>query len=464
MKQETSSSFSPDSRFLVVIILLLAGISMVNISLMPPFQGPDEIQHFLYSASYAYSKPDMEKVEARVLQILKDYKWFHFVGIGPGWENTKQISDIPFVFHFDREKQSTRKTAFHFFYGKVLKLSGIKDVLTAFYLMRIISGMIYICIFLLAYYFFKTHFPGQWKYLIAGLLVIFQLGTILNAVNYDVFLVLFGTLFFIFSFRYLYFGKKRDLFVLGLSAIAAVFIKLIGFMFIVYLAILLLMRTILFKRDRDAQWKPKRMGYVVLGALLFVIAFSWMNYLFPGRFFQLYSQLFRGITDFFSSVNSQGGEKILSADFFNSILDSFYFCTGWMGFKLSGAWYIIIRIFLIISAVGLGLIAFSRKTREAVTEKKWLLYTFIVFILHLLSIWLYYGHGTYSQGRYVYPIVLPIVFIIYAGLGAIEKKFQWSVPYLKTGFILFQVVLWVFAISRIISVFYLEMSSPHVGL
>jgi hypothetical protein len=130
----------------VIITILVAciGLGLVHVFLMPPFQNPDEVQHFLYSARYAYGKGKMEGVEARVLQLLKDHKWFHFVGIGPGWENTEKIADISYVFHFDLERKTSRETLFHFLYGKILKISGIKDILTAFYFLRILSTFFYI--------------------------------------------------------------------------------------------------------------------------------------------------------------------------------------------------------------------------------------------------------------------------------------------------------------------------------
>nr|NIM16537.1 hypothetical protein [Candidatus Aminicenantes bacterium]NIM78501.1 hypothetical protein [Candidatus Aminicenantes bacterium]NIN22670.1 hypothetical protein [Candidatus Aminicenantes bacterium]NIN44496.1 hypothetical protein [Candidatus Aminicenantes bacterium]NIN89281.1 hypothetical protein [Candidatus Aminicenantes bacterium] len=150
-----------NSRAIIITFLVACfGVGLVHVFLMPPFQNPDEVQHFLYSARYAYGNRKMEAVEARVLQLLKDHKWFHFVGIGPGWENTEKIADISYVFHFDPERKTTRETLFHFLYGKILKISGIKNVLTAFYFLRILSTFFYIAILLLAFLFFKTYFPG----------------------------------------------------------------------------------------------------------------------------------------------------------------------------------------------------------------------------------------------------------------------------------------------------------------
>ncbi|NIM10806.1 MAG: hypothetical protein GTO45_02365, partial [Candidatus Aminicenantes bacterium] len=87
-----------------------------------------------------------------------------------------------------------------------------------------------------------------------------------------------------------------------------------------------------------------------------------------------------------------------------------------------------------------------------------------VLVLQVFSVWFYYGSRPISQGRYLYPLVIPIILLMYSGLQFIEKRFRFNKNYLVISFILFQVVMTVFAIVRIISVFYLEIASPHPGL
>jgi hypothetical protein len=476
-----------NKTFIIILLIVGIGVGLVHVFLMPPFQNPDEVQHFLYSARYAYGKRKMEAVEARVLQLLKDHKWFHFVGIGPGWENTEKISDISYVFHFDPERKTTRETLFHFLYGNVLKISGIKNVSTAFYFLRILSTFFYIAILLLAFFFFKTYFPDRWEYFFIGLLLVFQLGTILNAVNYDVFMVLLGSLFFISAYRYLCCDKKIDLAFLLVFAGLAALTKLVGFMFFVYLFILLCMKI-------KIKWNLKLMQQAGLVLLVFIIVFSWLNYIFPGRFFDFYtliSRLFNGFAG--SSTLDAEGVKALRPGFFNSLVDSFFFYTGWMGFKLSSSWYILLKIFLFISTVGVfwalsiksfaeskGAIYHSKHNTpsllckcsptqwglaaEGKTGKKWLIYMLIVLVLQVFSVWFYYGSRPISQGRYLYPLVIPIILLMYPGLQFIEKRLRFNKSYLVISFILFQVVMTVFAVVRVISVFYLEIASPHPGL
>ena len=419
---------------------------------------PDEIQHFMFSASYAYSEEELKELDRHVLQLLKNYKWFHFIGVGPGWESIEKIEDIYFLNYFSRGKKYINKTYFHFIYGKILKFFGIKgkpqNTLTAFYLLRMVSFFIYLVIFLLSFFFYRNYFPKSWVYLITGQLVIFQLATILNAVNYDVLLTLLGVLFFIFSYRFMISDEKKNLvFLIVLSALASL-IKTGGFLFFFYFFILLLFKY---------RIKMKFLKTLFLSLFLFVIIFSWFNYWFPERFFTLYNIIFSKLRILTGSTAVTGGAAA-NLGFFNSILDSFFFHTGWMAFKLNNPWYLVLKVFLFFSIVG-AMVAIGIKKLNAVSiEKKWFVYVLLVIVMQVGAIRLYYGSGLMAQGRYLYPLIIPIITLIYCGLSFIEKWFNFKRNYLVIFFIVFQVIFLLFAFTRVISVFYLEIPSPHPGL
>ncbi len=443
-----------------VILLVIAGFvtGLMHVFLMPPFQNPDEIQHFLHTAGYAYSPQEMKKVESSVLVLLKEYRWFHFVGIGAGWEKTKEISDISFVFHFETGKKNVRKTLFHYFYGKILKVSGISDTLTAFYFLRVLSMFLYTGTLILSYFFFKRYFPLLWKYLLAGLVLIFQFGTIMNSINYDVLMVVVGTLFFMQAYRFLNTGegkgvKTRFVSLLLLAALA-VLTKIAGLMFFLFLLLLPWMKI---RRNLSVDLKFLRNAAIII--IIFVLGFSWLNYMFPGRFFNLYILAFRKLNHFITIPSLD-----FNPLFFSSIIDSFYFHTGWMGFKLAGGWYLVLKLFFVLAFAGIFFFFGSSAASCDPGKKKWWVYSLIVLVFYIFSIWFYYGYQTTSQGRYLYPLVVPFLLWLYHGLNAIESRFRFKRHYLLVSFLLFQVLLTVFALARVIAVFYLEIASPHIGL
>lgn len=467
-------SRSSSGKLAAAILLMGIGVGMVHVFLMPPFQNPDEIQHFLFSVGHAYDSDQMETVEAEVLRLLKKHKWFHFVGIGPGWENTQKISDIAFVFNFDPDRKSTRNTLFHYFYGKTLTLTGITDVLTAFYFLRLLSTLFFVLVLYLAFVFFKRYFVSRWQYYFSGMVLVFQWGTIMNAVNYDVFMVVLGSLFFICGYRWLCADKKPDLLFLALFAGVGALTKLVGFMFLIYLFFLLIMKV-------NLNWNLRLLKQSMLALLLFAVGFSWLNYLFPHRFYDLYTLASRLIKGFKGSL-AIGGESAWRLSFFDSTADSFFFYTGWMGFSLDSVWYFILKMFLLVGFLGILWALVSRSTFptlkvaaapgtretlppiEAGYRKKWLAYLLLIVLMQLMAIWLYYGNRPMSQGRYLYPLIIPLILLIYSGLYFIEEKLRLSKAYLTIVFLLFQAMLYIFAIARIISVFYLEVASPHSGL
>ena len=438
----------------IALLLLAVGIGLVNVFLMPPFMNPDEIQHFMFSANYAYEGDEeaLKNVDRRVLQLLKDHKWFHFIGVGPGWESIDKIEDIYFLNYFTREKQSISRTYFHFIYGKILKLTGIKEPLTAFYFLRLLSFLVYLGIFFLSFFFYKKYFPAHWYYLIAGQLVIFQLATILNSVNYDVLLTLLGVLFFIFAYRFMVSDEKRDIIYLIFVSALASLIKTGGLLFFIYFFILLLFKY----RISMKFLKP-----FLLALFLFIIVFSWFNYWFPERFFALYSVIFAKLRTLgaFASNSTAAG-----MGFFDSILDSFYFHTGWMAFKLPGIWYILLKVFLLVSLIGAGFGVFMKKLNTAVLERKWLFYALLVIFIHIVSIRLYYGGGLTAQGRYLFPLIIPSLIFVYSGLEYMKRFLKWKGDYIKISFLIFQLVFLIFAFICVISVFYLEIPSPHPRL
>jgi hypothetical protein len=485
---KTSQGLFSNKRILAALLLFAAAFGLMNVFLMRPFMNPDEIQHFMYSANYAYDAKKLKKLDLEVLQLLKDHKWFHFIGLGPGWENIKKIEDIFFLNYFAREKHSVSKTYFHFIYGKLLQFSHIQNPLNAFYFLRLVSFLMFFGITVLCIFFYRHYFPHQWVFLSFGQILLFQPATILTSVNYDVLFTLCGVLFFIFAYRFLIFsestqkeqrfdispakapppdhakglkyflnefaGDRFSIAALVLLSLLATLIKKGGLLFFIYLFLLLL-----FKYPVSRGF-VKRLVWVLSISLL---VFVWFNYWFPGRFFTLYTSLFGKLRSTFQ-LFSEPGASLFSFGFFDSMMDSFYFYTGWMGFKLPAPWYLIMKLFFLVAIIGVLASAIIKKLNATEQEKKWQVYALLVILLQLFFIWLYYGSDNMSQGRYLFPLLIPIITLTYCGLHVIEKYFHFSKNYLQSSLIIIQVLFFIAAIVRIISVFYLQIASPHAGL
>jgi hypothetical protein len=235
----------------------------------------------------------------------------------------------------------------------------------------------------------------------------------------------------------------------------AALIKTGGLLFFIYLFILLLFKY---------RIKPVFLKKFAFSLAALVFVFCWFNYCFPERFFGLYTAIFvklRAFTGVFAR-----GDSIFNLHFFDSVMDSFYFHTGWMGFKLNTPlpWYLVLKVMLLAALIGIVLSFWVKKLKTGSLEKKWYLYALVVFGLQLFSTWFYYGRGMMAQGRYLYPVIIPVIMLIYCGLNKIERLFDFKKNYLLVFYIIFQAVFLIFALIRIVSVFYLEIASPHPGL
>lgn len=452
-------------KYAAALLLVFAALfGLINILLVPPFMNPDEIQHFMFCAEYAYDAENLEKLDQEVLGVLKDYRWFHFIGVGPGWERIKHIKDIFFLHYFVREKHSISKTYFHAIYGKLLALSGIRAPVPAFYFLRFISLLFYMGIFALSIYFYRRYFESYWIFPAAGQLLLFQPASILTSVNYDVLLTLLGIVFFIFAYRFVTReGDDRfnrydlaDLTVLVLIPALAALVKKGGLLFFIYLLLLLPLKY------RMSKTFPKRMAVALAAAM---VVFVWFNYWFPGRFFSLYTTVFAKIRSIFQiSGDGSGLMSSFNTGFFDSVMDSFFFHTGWMGFKIGPGWYLVLKLFVLASIIAIVVGLVRKKVKLEVISGKWYLYALVLFAIQLLFIWLYYGAGPTAQGRYLYPLMIPMMVFIYGGLTIIEKHFRFSRPFLKLGMLAVQAVVLLLALARVINVFYLRIDSPHAGL
>ena len=84
-----SSRLSP----LLLISVILLGLSFVF--LVPPFQNPDEVKHLggcLFWALPEQKSPEMIAFwEARVVEDMKESRWFRFVGIGHTFHDPKAV-------------------------------------------------------------------------------------------------------------------------------------------------------------------------------------------------------------------------------------------------------------------------------------------------------------------------------------------------------------------------------------
>lgn len=417
--------------------------------LIPPFQNPDEIQHFGQIVTMVYPETEYEMIEKKIINILWDYKWFVFVGMGQPEIPPEKLRDIKYLGGYKVSKIKENITLFHIFYGFLLSLFKKSSLLFLFYLARFISFLFTFVTIIMIFGFLRSKSKKDLNLLVLLFFMIPQFLIIGTSVNYEVFSIFFGALFFISMFKLHEKFSYTWLFLLNIGILGSLFSKKGGWLFFVFLALSFIITI----------FDLKKIFYSVFVLSIVFILFSWINYLLPEKMSGLYRNLFRGIGMFFKIVPDK---EILTSfpDFALLIFKSFYAKIGWMAFEIGDLWYIGFLSLILISIFGL---LFFSKNKNNYTI---LIFTIFIITIQIVASWEWYGkNGVFAQGRYFFPLIMPFFYIMFLGLKEVDRKIFKNKNIILKLFICFNISAnFYIIIFKIIPIFYLTFLSPHKGI
>lgn len=431
-------------------LVLVVVAMLVYLVLIPPFQNPDEVQHFAGIAAELYPISEHARLETAIIHILWETRWFVFVGMAQPDRPPEKLSRIYFLRNVQGSFSFGRGlNLFHQLYARILRPFRKLSLVNLFYLARLLSLLWTLLSLLLAYRFLATRpdtaaGPRIWLFFLVPQFMI--LGT---AVNYDVLAVFFGTLFFVSLFRLTERFSWWQLAGIMIGLFGALFAKKGGWLFFFFLLAGLLLGKGFGRRFRTS--------FLALAGT--VLLFSWVNYLLPGKIFKLYHYLFTGIGRLYE-CDSATSIAMGFGDFLLVLGKSFFAMIGWMAFDVHWIWYA--GFFFIF---GVALLAWATKIFKH-KERYLPVFAVLVLVIQVAAIWQWYGNrGIAPQGRYIFPLWLPLIMVMIAGLRRLDQRFSphrgvWTRVYLG-GLVLANAMV-IFA--RIIPVFYLAMRSPHGGM
>ncbi|HDP94449.1 MAG TPA: hypothetical protein ENN40_03705 [Candidatus Aminicenantes bacterium] len=439
-------------RFFAFVPPALLVLTMVlYMILIPPFQNPDEVQHFAGILTNLYPQEEFVRLEKELLYFLWETKWFVYVGIGQpdrppaGFHEIAFINDVMGSFGAVGRGSSF----FHTAYALLLRPFKWLDLHRLFFLARFLSLLFSLLTLSLIYSFLRGRLEGVEEWTLWPLLMIPQLLVAGTAVNYDILAVLFGTLFFpaLFHLKDRFSWAWLVLLLLGLFG--SLFSKKGGWLFFLFLALGVVLGR--FNRRRFVHF-----GLVV--SLVFVV-FSWVNYLLPGKMFALYQYLFSGINRLYEPM-CQSDLTFGLFPFGLVIFKSFFATIGWMVFEIGSLWYVVFFLFCAAAAWG-----WFRDRRE---NHKLDEFIFIALVIggQFAATWQYYGErGVLAQGRYFFPLSILFFYILVTGLRALDRRaFQKREIFFK-AFMVFNILANLYLIlGQVIPLFYLSFSSPYQGL
>lgn len=459
------------------VLVFLVGVGVLFNFIIPPFQNPDEPLQFGNVMIYARGEVQKDSVEKDIIHLMDKHNWWKFVGMGRPEALPDKLSDIPFLMakstHSDFRQRIRGIVLYHIILGKMVSIFFEDNIAAAYYFCRLISFLLIFGAVTLIAISIKKIAGGKTQLFSWSLLfVLFLPQFLLNivSVSSDTLAIFIGSVFF-FSAVSLLMGEIKYLYyvLIYISVIAGFLADRSTFPL---LPLSIILPFFLFQKKKYKEYIVYTIAFFTAIFMLSTVFFI----LFPVRAENSIQLFLRNLSEVGSALpglfSFNNGFK-----YFVSLSNSFLLKFGWACFGTGKLVYWLWQSVIIITIVGvIGYIAkfiSSRVQREksrfgTSMQIKLVSYFLVAVIFQLLAIWTYYGsHGHLTpQGRYFFPLILPIAFLFTLGLktfgdlickGAGKKAVA---VFVLVEFIFLNYCIW----NYIVPVFHLMIKSPHAGV
>jgi len=408
------------------VAAILASTVILQIA-VPPFQSPDEPHHFAAILMAAKEGDARDWAESETIRLMDRYDWWRPAGVGRPETLPERISDVTFLMDGAKSDDFLIRLNGHLLYhkalGRILRPLGSDRAERLYWICRIVS----LAFYLIAIYFvFLTLrlLAGLWKIpIIQGfILVAFlpQFALVSTAVSPDAFILCLGSIFIWGAIR-LIMGK-------GPTALVPLLVVIAGAGFLsdrsgFFMAALLLALPLFIARRKN--WQD-----VVVGTIFFAV-FGILLLYAAAMYFPLSVE--RSVLTLKGVLDNAGKAvpQLLSPDRFQVqywlfLIDTFFLRFGWLAFG-APAWIAWLWR-LAVLAIGFGFVAYAidgirqrwrspQRDPESGTRIRILLFALLGIALQVVGMWVYYGsNGILTQGRYLFPLIIPLVLIGIIGL------------------------------------------------
>jgi len=456
-----------------LILLYCGALGLLLNIIIPPFQNPDEPQHFRDILAFDLGSARGPEIEERLIELMDRFDWWKRAGMGRPAELPRRFADIPFLDIPGSAVMAGQPALYHAAAGALLRLVPSDDLLTLYYICRLFSAALFCgSLLLLAAAFSRV---AQGPLLTAGLGFFFilflpQFSVVSISVNPEAAAAFCGAAFFWAAACWLRGGAGRlTPLVMPAAALAGFLIDRSSF-YLVPMALLLPAFSI--KRKRPARTLALLGLFLVLG----LAAASWAAWLFPGTVYNglaaAYNFVFRAPLVPAETAAPAG----LSAANFLRFIDSVWLKFGWMAFPPGGAAHYAWRAAVLLACLGPALLAVRRFGRRTAgpRENRYPAWAGRLVALSAAALALQLGAilrtalalGVPPQGRYLFPVIFPLALLFVLGLENLGALFgPRAGRLLVASFLVFEAVFFVFALwGLIVPAFHLTAAAPHPGI
>lgn len=461
----------------ILFLLFFAAAGLLLNFIIPPFQNPDEPHHFGTIMIYALGEDKKDFVEKEILRLMDKNDWWKFAGMGRPEPLPSQLSEIPYLMGYypisDFRKRLENMAFYHFLLGRALALTGIENVGLAYYCCRLVSFLFILASLVLAWFAFRK-IAAKWSHFFFAapffILLLPQYAVLSISVNSDAAAVFLGSLFFYSAFSLI--GEKfraGHLIVLWGSAFLGLITDRSVFS-LIFLAVFSLLFCLKINKKNYQNYIVGTIAFF----LVFILAANFLVTLFPleidnsARLIsQNWQRTVREIPRIFSLAP-------FNLQFYSLLTDSFLLKFGWMAFSPGKIFYWIWRG--LIALAGLGMLVYviryfvrwisgmSRKKQNTISL---VIFSAVAVFGQLAGLWGYYGaNKILPQGRHLFPMIIPIVFLFLIGIDSLFSTFhkkagRTAICVLTVGeFLFLSYAIW----NYVIPVFHLTVKGPHPGI
>jgi hypothetical protein len=440
--------------------------------IVPPFQSPDEPQHFSAVMVYALGSDKKPEIIREIIQIMERNNWWRFVGMGKQDVLPKDFTKQGYLTFPATWSEFQGISLYHFLLGRLLRILKSNQIISSYYICRFFS--ILLVSFALAFIgrtFQRAVTAGRPSLIYAPLFVLFlpQFMLMTVSVNPDVFSIFLGAVFF-YAALLLLGGEARisRFVVLIIAAIPAFFTDRSVYSLIV---LLMVFPFFMFRRKRLGSSLLMIVAVIVVAVVVAALAirnFPWQvqrNLGFLARDRQAWMEVLDWV--FLSGI---------LREFIQLLVDSFYLKFGWMAFSPAQAIKWLWRGALFISWFGLSLYFIRRAISKKSGERRWInlipnirkiIFSLFALGLQLTGLLVAFGWTRiFCQGRYFFPMMTAVALLFVTGISFLFESIRKKAGVIATGvfvfveFFLLNYIVW----NDIVPVFHLTLKPPHPGL
>jgi len=420
-------------------LLLLLGLALVRgvfyVSLIPPWQAPDETAHFEYSWLIAQLEelPTRQAIsveyERDLLGSLYEWRFGAFIRRPLPEQMPDRLDDLPTALPVGRRRtvKNLRFSLGYVWAALFILPFRQQDLAFQLYAARLGSVVLQLGIVWLAWRTFRALLPQRPDLIVAAaaFVVFLPQHTFINATVNDGTLAELGACLAFYGWAQ---TLRSDLRLLDIAAIVGGTLvgawtkRTAGFLFLFDVAMLALL---LARRYRAVPWRRKRR--VVALFLLLTVLIVWVALQTAAGEHVLWTlQKWRASPGILYFENDR--RTLLQT--LKQTLDSFWGQFGWMNLRAPQGWYLSITALNVLTLMGWLLPVPGRRPVPSRAVELLGLALLSAILTWLAFILLYPGGLGYSQGRYLFPIVVPAAFFLVGGwLRSLPERWRpWGAP------------------------------------